>query len=436
MLRNLRDGEVVGGMCPMCRYPMPFSSDLPPATRDEVGLIADLDEVSTYGSYPGDRILVNKYGFDFHEPERWDVVVFKFPGDGNMNYIKRLTGLPGEQLQIFHGDIFTRSLGSDEPFRIQRKPPEKIAAMLQPVHDTDYEPATLYKAGWPLRWRPVGDGGWKAIVEKLQEGDLTVKARYEVDAAAEAPTAWLRYQHLVAEQTEDWAAARSIVKTGSLAELAHHEGVTEEQAAKDWKEHIVPQLVTDFNSYNANLMRGQLNAGASWTMDAQLGAPDGHLGMNWVGDLAVDCDVNVVEARGELLLDLVEGGYHFRATIDLASGQTRLAIVDGRTDKPLGFVAKGATKIGVGEHNVRLANVDDQVLLWVDGDLVNLGDTTYDPDKLFPGGRQNLIPWASRDLAGDAGDLSPAGVARGAPSSWFRGWPCFATAITSPPTTT
>src|SRR5687767_8027688 len=79
--------DVVGGMCPMCRYLMPMRPDLPPAVAEEV----DVDDVEYQPSYPGDRILVNKYGFDFSEPKRWDVIVFKFPGDGNMNYIKRLT---------------------------------------------------------------------------------------------------------------------------------------------------------------------------------------------------------------------------------------------------------------------------------------------------------------------------------------------------------
>lgn len=407
--RNLRDGEVVGGMCPMCRYPMPFTKDLPPAVADEVSQLADLDEVTTRSSYPGDRILVNKYGFDFGDPQRWDVVVFKFPGDGNMNYIKRLVGLPGEELQVYQGDVFARPLESDEPFRILRKPADKIEAMLQPVHDTDFESATLYKAGWPLRWRPIGEGGWTATIAEPVEEELTVSARYEIDAAADAAPAWLRYQHVVAESTDDWAFASGIVRSGSLAEFARRNGQSEEQASRAWKDRFFPQLITDFNAYNASLMRAQLNAGARWTMDSQLGAPDGHLGMNWVGDLAVEADVNVLEARGELLLDLVEGGFHFRATIDLASGETRVSIVDGRTDKALDFKAEGTAKIGVGEHSLRLANVDDEILLWVDGDLVDLGDTTYDPDKLL-GGRKNLIPWASSDLEGDAGDLSPAGV--------------------------
>ena len=51
----------------------------------------------------GDRVLVLKYLYAFQDPQRWDVVVFKNPTDPNgdaANYIKRLVGLPSEQLLI------------------------------------------------------------------------------------------------------------------------------------------------------------------------------------------------------------------------------------------------------------------------------------------------------------------------------------------------
>lgn len=83
----------------------------------------------------GDRILVLKWPYDLGGsllgPKRWDVVVFKNPQDGEINFIKRLLGLPGEVLQIINGDVYTAPIKSvpqdiikslrDEPPRNQSR---------------------------------------------------------------------------------------------------------------------------------------------------------------------------------------------------------------------------------------------------------------------------------------------------------------------------
>jgi signal peptidase I len=400
---NIASLDVVGGLCPMCRNLMPMRRDLPERVLDEV----DLEGVEYQPSYPGDRILVNKYGFDFTEPNRWDVVVFKFPGDGNMNYIKRLVGLPGETLQIYQGDIFTKPLEADRSqFQIERKPPDKVAATLQEVHDTDYESATLYKAGWPLRWAATTPEGWKVEAEP---GERTVKQRFAIDLKSDAAEAWLRYRHQVPTE-DDWHIARMVEKTGSFDELSRTEGVTKQQ----WLEAIHPELINDFNAYNARLLRG-FAMRDGWKIEPNSGQNSGSLGTEWVGDLAVDCDLTVEDARGEFVLDLVEAGNHFRATIDLKDGKVALSAIDGRTGEARDFKATGQTPIkGAGTYQLRFANVDDQLLLWVDDELIDCGDTAYDPDKML-GGREGLLPWASTDAAEDQGDLAPVGVAaRGA----------------------
>jgi len=50
----------------------------------------------------GDRILVAK----FLAPRRWDLMVFRYPGDPNATYVKRLIGLPGEEVRIQDGAIW------------------------------------------------------------------------------------------------------------------------------------------------------------------------------------------------------------------------------------------------------------------------------------------------------------------------------------------
>ena len=121
----------------------------------------------------GDRILVLKYIYALTEPRRWDVVVFKNPKQPEVNYIKRLVGLPGEQVWIVEGNIYTRPLTEqgdppDEsvPWRIQRKGarPRVQRAVWQPIYDSDYWPLDGGEPGrtsdreqeWSLPWQPAG----------------------------------------------------------------------------------------------------------------------------------------------------------------------------------------------------------------------------------------------------------------------------------------
>lgn len=66
----------------------------------------------------GDRILVHKWPFNLGKfrlgPNRWEVTVFKDPHNGTVNFIKRLVGLPGEVLEIIHGDVYTAKLARIE----------------------------------------------------------------------------------------------------------------------------------------------------------------------------------------------------------------------------------------------------------------------------------------------------------------------------------
>lgn len=90
----------------------------------------------------GDRILVLKCLYPFFQPHRFDVVVFKNPtksqGD-EANYIKRLVGLPNEDIWLCDGDVFASPTGQND-FRIQRKPAYVQRAVWQPVHDSDFVP--------------------------------------------------------------------------------------------------------------------------------------------------------------------------------------------------------------------------------------------------------------------------------------------------------
>lgn len=62
---------------------------------------------------PGDRLFGFRLAYTFDEPERFDVVIFRYPVDETQNFIKRIIGLPGERVEIREGKIYVN--GSDVP---------------------------------------------------------------------------------------------------------------------------------------------------------------------------------------------------------------------------------------------------------------------------------------------------------------------------------
>ena len=48
----------------------------------------------------GDRILVNKFIYRFRQPQRGDIIVFRYPEDPKRPFIKRLVGLGGDEVEI------------------------------------------------------------------------------------------------------------------------------------------------------------------------------------------------------------------------------------------------------------------------------------------------------------------------------------------------
>ena len=53
----------------------------------------------------GDYLLIDELSYRLREPDRGEVVVFKYPNNPSVYYIKRIVGLPGEKVVIKGGDI-------------------------------------------------------------------------------------------------------------------------------------------------------------------------------------------------------------------------------------------------------------------------------------------------------------------------------------------
>lgn len=65
---------------------------------------------------PGELLLVNKLSYRLGEPHHGDVIVFHYPGNPSEDYIKRLIGLPGDNIRIENGLVYINNQPMDEPY--------------------------------------------------------------------------------------------------------------------------------------------------------------------------------------------------------------------------------------------------------------------------------------------------------------------------------
>ena len=62
---------------------------------------------------PGDRIFGNRLAYVLGDPQRFDIVIFRYPDDESQLFIKRIIGLPGETVEIIDGKVYID--GSETP---------------------------------------------------------------------------------------------------------------------------------------------------------------------------------------------------------------------------------------------------------------------------------------------------------------------------------
>lgn len=208
--------------CPSCRYDFAFGvafddsvdSDSPTVTEPEGSRryatcpnCGEINiDVSGVPNSHGDQLLVQKHVYDLRRPRRWEVVVFRNPASPGEAYVKRVTGLPGDRIQIINGDVFVDG-------KIARKDFQQQLAMRIPVCNIHY---LANDDDWQLPWEM--DDGWSA-----DDGILVAGAPLNEDAAdLKSDTQWLRFHnwrwhggHHLAEtpltdqdSLADWAALK------------------------------------------------------------------------------------------------------------------------------------------------------------------------------------------------------------------------------------
>lgn len=401
---NTRTGQqVISGTCPICRFTHTY----------------DPIDKPNEDSFSGDRIIVSKFAYQIAEPQRWDVIVFKWPGGATQNYIKRLVGLPGETLAVTGGNVYVRrSDAGSQTAQIARKPPHKLTAMLQIVDDSAHIPQLLKDKKWPPRWQETLSPANPTAAWKSEDGGSSF-------ACAEVPagTAWLRYRHLVPSY-QDW------------------ETLTLENKLPDDVGKRRGQLITDMYAYNTSIYvyseDSPLTPG-DYPLTGRHADPDfipdrffstsgerirynpaapgpgvpcvpADLGTHWVDDIAMECLAELQDSTGTVALDLVRAGVHYRCTIDVPTGRATLTRTNAAGNS-LPFVDADGKEVpnptaltavkGAGSYRLRLTNCDHQVMLFVNGSAVKFDQSTwYESDRIV----------APQWNAQDGLDLEPAGV--------------------------
>ncbi|MDN6318534.1 MAG: signal peptidase I [Marinobacter sp.] len=112
----------------------------------------------------GDFILVNKYAyglrlpvvgtkvFDIGDPERGDVMVFRYPVDRKTNYIKRVIGLPGDTVRYDNKQLFINDKLIENEFVVRLPPVEVRREQLGTVEHDIF--LTMGRSG------AAGEGEW------------------------------------------------------------------------------------------------------------------------------------------------------------------------------------------------------------------------------------------------------------------------------------
>jgi len=70
----------------------------------------------------GDHILVNKFIYWFTPVKRGDIMVFKYPRDNKIDFIKRVVGMPGDTVEIHEKRVFINHIQLEETFAVYKDP--------------------------------------------------------------------------------------------------------------------------------------------------------------------------------------------------------------------------------------------------------------------------------------------------------------------------
>jgi signal peptidase I len=233
-------------------------------------------------------------------------------------------------------------------FEIIRKGEEQILADMRIVWDNDQQPKEL--AGRvPKRWYPEARAGAKpGEVLPWNGNDELQPTAFRHD---KPELDWLRYRHLAMPWKTTAADRADDTPATDFAALAAQS----------------PTFIDNFLGYNAGR---DLDPTTGRTQVREMGQEK-----LWVGDLILECKATF-DAGSKVILELSRGINRFQAEFEVGRVTLRRLGAGGAEFKE----PTRPCKIGAGAHDLRFANVDCRLWVWVDGKLIDFGtDGDYTP---------------------------------------------------------
>ncbi len=279
------------------------------------------NDLQSTSDVAGDRVLIDRDAFTIRAPRRWEVVALRSTSPPERLIVKRVVGLPGESIDIRHGDVYVNG-------EIARKDLFAQRALAIMVYDSQFVPTQRPRP--PARWRPERtDTGWNA--------DRGV------------------FHHILNRngQSADW--------------LVYHHWHRLPSASAEQKEGTSPSSqfrespVTDLCGYNQSRPRREEDVHA-------------------VTDLLVSLRVHCSSGGGQFVIRLTDGDQGFEGRLRFIDGRLAgcetvglksipgAAITSLKTNEPA--AASRDVPAGHGERLVEASLVDQQFLLAIDGQTV------------------------------------------------------------------
>ncbi|MEZ6195957.1 MAG: signal peptidase I [Planctomycetota bacterium] len=310
----------------------------------------------------GDRLIVNKFVYQLRDPRRWEIVVFQYPHNTLINYVKRAVGMPDEWVFIRNGDIYTASgsLSREEALakaEIQRKPDFVQRSLF--ARNLQIPPADRGVAAFDRYWTPVTGERGVGEVAALDDEDRVV-------FRAESGLTLVDFQRPETQRRREGRDGVAVL-----------EPVINNRRFDDWSPF----------------------AEAPGFLGGLFGAPTEAVGRgpipgyaDEVGDMRVSCEVRPEAEKGEVVLEIRDGthGIPIRVHLAVEGSGRRSRLVFG--EEEFAFDAS----IEAEEFTpVALANWDDTIAVEVDGDEVFRHRYTHafvEPAQILVGGGETVAP--------------------------------------------